>query len=301
MKTLLSTIITLFMLSLCQDVEAATMKIAYKKPIFGKINTTRERRYRLRPDLIKKSPMNTVASVNAGMSTSASSPVGSTMPTLPHSLAPTQRSLWATTTPLPPNAETESVEPEAKIYVPELEKPLAYEDATQSQHMVLNKLGQRGAADETLLPHISAVVNNTLETAQLHHSEQAVHEIGDNVEAPSKIQGVSNAEANADIEELFPLPQPELLIAPPPLEARTTHTKAGRSSKKSVTTTTTTTESSRPIPCTCGIFLTSQIKRGSNEQPEGAPVITNELDRTFACNAVGQKQCQTKCLETVSI
>lgn len=296
MKTLFSTTILLVILSLSQDVEAGTMKIAYKKPIFGKLTTTKERRYKFRPDYIRKSPINAVASVNTGLSTSASSLVGSTMltttssttPTLLHSLAPTEWSVWETTTPQPAmesnlstrynnNMGNNKAEAEAAIYMP---KSLQYEDAT-------------------LLPHITPVVNNTLEAPQLYHDGQGVNVINDNVEAPINTQVVSNAETNADIEELFPLPQPELLIAPRPLATRHTHAKAGKNRKTSVTTT--TTEGSRAIPCTCGIFLASQIKRGTNEQPEGAPVITNELDRTFACNTVGQKQCQTKCLETVSI
>lgn len=52
----------------------------------------------------------------------------------------------------------------------------------------------------------------------------------------------------------------------------------------------------QPVPCTCGVFLTSQIKNGLPE----TPLIHNEMDRMYPCNAIGRKQCQTKCLETVS-
>ncbi|XP_018798557.1 PREDICTED: uncharacterized protein LOC108974909 [Bactrocera latifrons] len=291
------------------------MKIAYKKPIFGKLSTTKERRYKLRPDYMRKSTKNAAASVSSGMSTSASSLVGSTMltttssttPTLLHSLAPTDWSAWATTTPLPVmesnlgthynnNMESNKAEAEAAIYMP---KPLLYEDAaTHSQYMDLNAMRQSVSGGvETLLPHIMPAVNNTIEAPQLHDDVQGVHVIGDMVEAPSNTQVMSNTETNAEVEELFPLPQPELLVAPRALAARNTHAKARKTSKTPATTT--TTEHNRAVPCTCGVFLASQIKRGTNEQPEGAPVISNELDRTFACNAVGQKQCQTKCLETI--
>ncbi|XP_034476760.1 follicle cell protein 3C-1 [Drosophila innubila] len=51
----------------------------------------------------------------------------------------------------------------------------------------------------------------------------------------------------------------------------------------------------QPVPCTCGVFLSSQIKNGLPE----TPLIHNEMDRMFPCNAIGRKQCQTKCLETI--
>lgn len=53
--------------------------------------------------------------------------------------------------------------------------------------------------------------------------------------------------------------------------------------------------------CNCGIFLGSQFVKGSSEQPKGEPAISTTLERSFACNAIGQKQCQTKCLEQVFI
>lgn len=53
------------------------------------------------------------------------------------------------------------------------------------------------------------------------------------------------------------------------------------------------------IPCTCGIFLGSQFSKGSAVPPRGDAVISNSIDRTFSCNNVGQKQCQTKCLQQV--
>jgi len=53
---------------------------------------------------------------------------------------------------------------------------------------------------------------------------------------------------------------------------------------------------SQPVPCTCGVFLSSQIPNGLPTKP----LIHQELDRMFPCNAIGRKQCQTKCLEAVS-
>ncbi|XP_017850108.1 follicle cell protein 3C-1 [Drosophila busckii] len=57
----------------------------------------------------------------------------------------------------------------------------------------------------------------------------------------------------------------------------------------------TTAALNQPVPCTCGVFLSSQIKNGLPE----TPLIHNEMDRMFPCNAIGRKQCQTKCLETI--
>ncbi|KAH8303335.1 hypothetical protein KR059_007619, partial [Drosophila kikkawai] len=51
----------------------------------------------------------------------------------------------------------------------------------------------------------------------------------------------------------------------------------------------------QPVPCTCGVFLSSQIPNGLPK----APLINQELDRMFPCNAIGRKQCQTKCLEAI--
>ncbi|XP_017054763.1 follicle cell protein 3C-1 [Drosophila ficusphila] len=51
----------------------------------------------------------------------------------------------------------------------------------------------------------------------------------------------------------------------------------------------------QPVPCTCGVFLSSQIPNGLPTKP----LIHQELDRMFPCNAIGRKQCQTKCLEAI--
>lgn len=56
-----------------------------------------------------------------------------------------------------------------------------------------------------------------------------------------------------------------------------------------------------PVPCTCGVFLSGQFKRGSKEQPKGVPVLTQETDTPFLNNAVGSRQCTNKCLEVVRI
>ncbi|KAH8342617.1 hypothetical protein KR067_002835, partial [Drosophila pandora] len=54
-------------------------------------------------------------------------------------------------------------------------------------------------------------------------------------------------------------------------------------------------QDNQPVPCTCGVFLSSQIQNGLPT----APLIHQELDRMFPCNAIGRKQCQTKCLEAI--
>ncbi|XP_017786475.1 PREDICTED: follicle cell protein 3C-1 isoform X2 [Nicrophorus vespilloides] len=58
-------------------------------------------------------------------------------------------------------------------------------------------------------------------------------------------------------------------------------------------------EHSKPVPCTCGIFLSGQLKKGSKDSPKGDPVLTQELDTHFAHNSIGQRQCANKCLENM--
>ncbi|KAL1513349.1 hypothetical protein ABEB36_002770 [Hypothenemus hampei] len=53
------------------------------------------------------------------------------------------------------------------------------------------------------------------------------------------------------------------------------------------------------IPCTCGVFLSSQFKKGSKDQPKGDPVLTQEIDAPFMNNAIGNKQCTHRCLEAI--
>lgn len=60
-----------------------------------------------------------------------------------------------------------------------------------------------------------------------------------------------------------------------------------------------TTGNTELTPCTCGIFLTSQFKKGSTEQPTGNPVLMSEINQVFPCNVAGQKMCQNKCLDSV--
>ncbi|XP_057663974.1 uncharacterized protein LOC130898588 [Diorhabda carinulata] len=58
-------------------------------------------------------------------------------------------------------------------------------------------------------------------------------------------------------------------------------------------------EGKDPVPCTCGVFLSGQFKKGSKKQPKGLPVLTQEMDTPFMNNAVGNRQCTNKCLELI--
>lgn len=60
------------------------------------------------------------------------------------------------------------------------------------------------------------------------------------------------------------------------------------------------TNTKEQIPCTCGVFLTGQFKRGSSEPPKGNPALMYDQELPFACNAAGIKQCTNRCLEMVS-
>lgn len=59
-------------------------------------------------------------------------------------------------------------------------------------------------------------------------------------------------------------------------------------------------KSEGPVPCTCGVFLSGQFKKGSKEQPKGIPVLTQETEKFFPNNAIGNRQCMNNCLEVVS-
>ncbi|XP_067635744.1 uncharacterized protein Fcp3C [Eurosta solidaginis] len=309
------------------DVEAGTMKIAYKKGIYGKPNVVKEKRYNIRSGVIRELPsissstrpsptsssmitdLSKATSSNANISASPSmSPnshmsttTNTTMPSKPlHALAPTEAiNTHEPTPPMPADAaqkelheltadnKSDTIEVAATIHPQDLEKLLVEDDDALRQYLVLNRLIDGTSATADALPHIKPLLNNTLEEAA---QESSLKEI---LIDPELDQNVKAEKTDDAIEELFPLPEPEALIAP---RRVVTPTKA---TSKKVVKTTATTESNHPVPCTCGIFLTSQFKRGTGEQPQGTPVITNELDRTFACNSVGQKQCQTKCLETL--
>lgn len=51
--------------------------------------------------------------------------------------------------------------------------------------------------------------------------------------------------------------------------------------------------------CTCGVFLTGQFKKGSNEPPKGHAALMHEQDTMYPCTPLGAKSCSNKCLETV--
>ncbi|XP_045470432.1 follicle cell protein 3C-1 isoform X2 [Harmonia axyridis] len=55
----------------------------------------------------------------------------------------------------------------------------------------------------------------------------------------------------------------------------------------------------KPVPCTCGVFLSGQLKKGTKQDPKGVPVLTEEMDRAFENNPVGVRKCTNKCLETI--
>ncbi|RZC14248.1 follicle cell protein 3C-1 [Asbolus verrucosus] len=55
----------------------------------------------------------------------------------------------------------------------------------------------------------------------------------------------------------------------------------------------------KPVPCTCGVFLSGQFKKGSKDQPKGVPVLTQEMETPYMNNAMGNRQCTNKCLEMV--
>ncbi|KAL9881410.1 follicle cell protein 3C-1 [Glossina fuscipes] len=51
------------------------------------------------------------------------------------------------------------------------------------------------------------------------------------------------------------------------------------------------------VPCTCGIFLGSQLK--SQNITNNSALIISELNRFYNCDKRGQMRCQTNCLEQI--
>uniref|UniRef100_A0A1A9VB23 Follicle cell protein 3C-1 n=1 Tax=Glossina austeni TaxID=7395 RepID=A0A1A9VB23_GLOAU len=51
------------------------------------------------------------------------------------------------------------------------------------------------------------------------------------------------------------------------------------------------------VPCTCGIFLGSQVK--SQNITNNSALIISELNRFYDCDKRGQMRCQTNCLEQI--
>ncbi|KAK3926709.1 Follicle cell protein 3C-1 [Frankliniella fusca] len=55
--------------------------------------------------------------------------------------------------------------------------------------------------------------------------------------------------------------------------------------------------SSDPIPCTCGIFLSSQCK--GREQPRGLPAMSHEFKRATPNTPYGVRQCTSACVDMI--
>lgn len=59
--------------------------------------------------------------------------------------------------------------------------------------------------------------------------------------------------------------------------------------------------SKEKIACTCGVFLSGQFKKGSQQPPIGNAVLLQELSDSLVCGPIGEKQCVNKCLESVCV
>uniref|UniRef100_A0A8D8X9M6 Follicle cell protein 3C-1 n=1 Tax=Cacopsylla melanoneura TaxID=428564 RepID=A0A8D8X9M6_9HEMI len=59
-------------------------------------------------------------------------------------------------------------------------------------------------------------------------------------------------------------------------------------------------KSDEPVACTCGIFMSGQFQKASKAPPKGNPIVMTEMEETYQCNPMGNKQCINKCLEMVS-
>lgn len=54
------------------------------------------------------------------------------------------------------------------------------------------------------------------------------------------------------------------------------------------------------MPCTCGVFLSGQFKKGSPDPPKGNAALLHEQDIMLPCTPQGVKLCTNRCLEVVS-
>nr|CAD7260731.1 unnamed protein product [Timema shepardi] len=54
-----------------------------------------------------------------------------------------------------------------------------------------------------------------------------------------------------------------------------------------------------PVPCTCGVFLSGQFTKNSQEPPKGHPALLHEHPDPFPCNIWGNKQCTNRCLDII--
>nr|CAD7447468.1 unnamed protein product [Timema bartmani] len=52
-----------------------------------------------------------------------------------------------------------------------------------------------------------------------------------------------------------------------------------------------------PVPCTCGVFLSGQFTKNSQDPPKGHPALLHEHPDPFPCNIWGNKQCTNRCLD----
>ncbi|XP_058803386.1 follicle cell protein 3C-1 [Phymastichus coffea] len=62
-----------------------------------------------------------------------------------------------------------------------------------------------------------------------------------------------------------------------------------------------TTIKSEPslIPCSCGVFLSGQLKKGNKISPSGNPALLHEMSETYPCTSAGNKMCINKCLDMI--
>ncbi|XP_034239241.1 follicle cell protein 3C-1 [Thrips palmi] len=92
-------------------------------------------------------------------------------------------------------------------------------------------------------------------------------------------------------------PRPSATAAPRAATATATATRRPRVTLAGVRPMKDRSNSTEPIPCTCGIFLTSQFKAAG--QPTGTPAISHEFNRATPNTAAGIRQCTTACVDMI--
>ncbi|XP_030381406.1 follicle cell protein 3C-1 [Scaptodrosophila lebanonensis] len=219
-------------------------KIAYKKPIYGKTNYIKEKRYKLKGDPLPKSITSTSTT---------------TTTTSPSSTLPSSTSISSSTsTAAPSTALDESGSVEFIIKT----TPRAVSTAA---------VGLAASAAE-------ASGTTTEATADEENSSGSTSRNDDSSITATTADFLSTTPSN--MISTLPLPPTPAMAALPLVQQTPLGDKR---------------PSNQPVPCTCGVFLSSQIHNGVPENP----LILNELDRVYPCNPIGRKQCQTKCLEAI--
>lgn len=223
-------LVLLVLAALAREQLAAASKFAYTKPLYGKSNFLKEKRFKLRATSTTSAPTSTTT-------------------------APTTTPTTTTTEGAWPSSVEFIIKTSPKTRTATEPTDASIESSSSSS------ISSFTSTTPSSVPSTTAGVEHDLE--------------------PGSSSSASNT-ITTTVTSTTPSSLVNTLPSPPTPASTTAPTVAA---------------DNQPVPCTCGVFLSSQIRNGLPDKP----LIHNEMDRMYPCNAIGRKQCQTKCLETVSV